>query len=517
MQVKNIDAPSGADYTALSESPTDSVRPFVSAGCGIAGLLVMGAAGWQAYKAARRTWSSGISSIPRDTVNAFVPHTLTSPLSCLPASNSSTPSSFSSSICTSSSLNGLTFAIKDLFNVKGRKTGNGNPRVLDLAAPADKTAAAVSAVLSAGATCVAICACDEFFFSLSGENHHYGTPINVGAPGCIPGGSSSGSAAAVAAGLVDFSLGSDTGGSVRVPASFCGIYGIRPTHGRVSVLGMTPMAPSFDTAGWFARDAVVLSRVGAVLLDPVEMVRSPPIRLLLVSEAWDSAQPEVSATLRTALDKLLLSGYLPTNVEVLSLATQPVIAERIPPGSPALYNWYDMAFRPVQWWEINQEPAELGWLRQHDPNMTCLGPKTRPKMENAARMTEEEAKRGRALCHLIKQTVRDLVQPGTLLCLPSTPVPAIPIGPEHQDLAAFFYKNSLASGVIAGIAGLPQVSVPVACVLDGRPVGLSFIGWAGGDEALLQLVVRLESYTLAPAGPEVGRVQPTLPYNRSAL
>src|SRR5438093_9304209 len=134
----------------------------------------------------------------------------------------------------------LVFGLKDIYDVAGHKTGFGSPDWLATHSPAARTAPSVQVLLDAGADLVGKTHNDELTYSLTGENAHYGTPINVNAPGRIPGGSSSGSAAAVAGGLVDFAVGSDTGGSVRAPASFCGIYGIRPTHGRVSLEAHVP-------------------------------------------------------------------------------------------------------------------------------------------------------------------------------------------------------------------------------------------------------------------------------------
>src|SRR5437763_1879849 len=162
-------------------------------------------------------------------------------------------------------LAGLTGAIKDMYDIIGARTGGGSPEWLATQKPATVYAAAVGDLLDAGATIVGKTVCDEFFYSVSGSNAHYGTPVNVRAPGRLPGGSSSGSAAAVAAGACDFALGSDTGGSVRVPASFCGVYGIRPTHGRVHLAGAMAMAPSFDVAGWFANGPGVFRHLGPVL------------------------------------------------------------------------------------------------------------------------------------------------------------------------------------------------------------------------------------------------------------
>ena len=163
-------------------------------------------------------------------------------------------------------LDGLTFAVKDLIDVAGHRTGCGNPTWLATHPPATVSAICVEQLLAAGARCEGKTITDEIAFSLLGENHHYGTPLNPAAPDRVPGGSSSGSASAVACGLVDFALGTDTGGSVRIPASNCGIWGLRPSHGFISVAGVMPLAPTLDTVGVFARDINVLERAAAVLL-----------------------------------------------------------------------------------------------------------------------------------------------------------------------------------------------------------------------------------------------------------
>jgi amidase len=168
-----------------------------------------------------------------DPVGALVPHTLQEPIAC----NGKGP------------LAGRTFMVKDLFAIEGRKVSNGNPDWYAAASPAEETAPAIRRLLDAGATLTGITICDEFFYSVLGSNVHYGTPMNTHALRHVTGGSSCGSAAAVAAGMCDFALGSDTGGSIRVPGAFCGLYGLRPTHGRIDIADMTPMAPSYDTAG----------------------------------------------------------------------------------------------------------------------------------------------------------------------------------------------------------------------------------------------------------------------------
>ena len=163
-------------------------------------------------------------------------------------------------------LSGMTFAAKDIFDVAGHVTGGGNPDWQRTHGPAESTAPAVQMLLDAGATLVGKTHTDELTRGILGRNPHYGTPVNPAAPGRVPGGSSSGSASAVAGGVVDFALGSDTGGSVRMPSSFCGLYGMRPTHGRISLDGVLPQASIFDTVGWFARNAETFERAGRVLL-----------------------------------------------------------------------------------------------------------------------------------------------------------------------------------------------------------------------------------------------------------
>jgi len=192
----------------------------------------------------------------------------------------------------SGALDGLNFAVKDLFDLAGTVTGCGNPTWAATHFPAVAHAVVVECLLQAGARCVGKTLTDEFAFSLVGENHFYGTPPNPKAPDRVPGGSSCGSASVVAAGLADFALGTDTAGSVRVPAANCGIPGLRPTWGRISVAGVQPLAPSFDTVGFFAGDLEVLARVAGVLL-PSDVAPPPIRRVLMLEQGWNIADPEI--------------------------------------------------------------------------------------------------------------------------------------------------------------------------------------------------------------------------------
>ncbi|MEO7403090.1 MAG: amidase family protein, partial [Burkholderiales bacterium] len=201
--------------------------------------------------------------------SAFVPHDLAAPIHG----------------ALTGPLAGLTCAVKDMYDIAGERASGGSPEWLSTHPPAAKHARAVQQLLDAGATIIGKTLCDELFYSVTGANARYGTPINPRALGRLPGGSSAGSAAAVAAGACDIALGSDTGGSVRIPASLCGVYGIRPTLGRIALEGAMAMAPSFDAPGWFASSAGLLRRVGPVLLSG-SATPGTVSRVLMPTDAW---------------------------------------------------------------------------------------------------------------------------------------------------------------------------------------------------------------------------------------
>ncbi len=212
-------------------------------------------------------------------------------------------------------LDGLSFTAKDVFDIAGTTTGFGQPTWLATHGPAERTAPAVERLLAAGARLAGRAICDELTYSLTGENVYYGTPVNPRCPDRVPGGSSSGSASSVAGGLADLSLGTDCAGSVRLPGSYCGLWAMRPTHGRVPLEGAPPFAPSFDTAGWLARDPDVLERAGRVLLADDAAPMAPP-RLLVARDAFSLLEPRVAEALRPALARVESSLGPAADVEV---------------------------------------------------------------------------------------------------------------------------------------------------------------------------------------------------------
>jgi amidase len=358
-------------------------------------------------------------------------------------------------------LSGLHFAVKDLIDIAGVVTGCGNPDWARTHAPAARHAPVVQRLLAAGARCVGKTVSDELAFSLEGANAHYGTPVNPRCPARLPGGSSSGSAVAVAGGLADFALGTDTGGSVRVPASFCGLYGMRPSHGAVPLDGVMPFAPSYDTVGWFARDARSLARVGAVLLGAP--AAAPPKRLVVARDAFALADPACAEALLTA-------------ARALGADTEAALFG----GEEAL--WCE-AYRVLQGAEIW---SALGpWIEATRPR---FGAAIAARFADAAAIPPDLAAQFAPLRQRIARALEALLPADTALVLPTAPCVALPRDAVGAAIADF-YRRALTLACAAGHAGLPQLSLPLGAVA-GCPVGLSVLGGRFGDAALLALAER---------------------------
>jgi len=365
-------------------------------------------------------------------------------------------------------LSGLTFAAKDLFDVAGHTTGGGNPDWARSNPVPTRHAWAVQRLLDAGATLIGKTITDEVSLGIVGENAFYGTPINSRAPDRVPGGSSSGSAAAVAAGLCDTALGTDTGGSVRVPASFCGLYGIRPTHGRLDVSGMMQQAPSSDTTGWFAHDIATFARVSSVMLDEA-IPTMLPRRLIIAVDAFAFADPEVAAALQPMVERLrALIGDAREEVMAPAGITQWARAQR--------------TLQPSEAWLTFKD-----WIDRDNPRFAfnvarniILGSMIPESERGWARLVRHEA-RGR---------MRYLLPEGTILCLPTTPFPAPERG-EPLSVAGPQRDRLLCLCCHGGLTGVPQVSIPGATV-DGLPVGLSIVGSRDCDSALIAVARALD-------------------------
>ncbi len=365
-------------------------------------------------------------------------------------------------------LAGLTFASKDIFDVAGKVTGGGNPAWAATHAPAEANAWVVQKLLDAGAELAGKTITDELTRGIFGENVHYGTPANPRAPGRVPGGSSSGSAAAVAGELVDFALGSDTGGSVRVPASFCGLYGLRPTHGRIPRGGMLLQAPSYDTIGWFARDPDTFQRVGRVLLASAAEPALPS-QLVIAEDAFALAEPKTGAALTAA-------------VEGLEPMFEAVTTVRLSPTSLTDWSNQQQILQSREAWEAVRE-----WIDRVNPAFSF---EVSDRYVTARSVTDEQVAAAQLCREDIVARMNEVFQGGNkVMCLPTTISPAPPTGQPVSLRHEVRLRNSALTS-IAGNTGRPQISLPLAEV-DGLPVGLSLLGDRGADEALMALARKI--------------------------
>lgn len=357
-------------------------------------------------------------------------------------------------------LSGLTVAVKDLFDVAGTVTGCGNPDWAESHAPAAADAWAVAALSGAGARLLGKAITDEISLGLLGINRHFGTPLNPRAPDRVPGGSSSGSASAVAGGAVDVALGTDSGGSVRVPASFCGLYGLRPTHGRLPVTGMMTQAPSFDTVGYFARDVETFARVGGVLLgEPVG--DAPPAEVLVATDLFALADAPVRAALAPSVDRLD--------------AAVPVRDAALADGDPLDWARHQ---RLLQQGEFHATFRD--WIDRVNPRFSA---EVAGAFASDGQITPGALEAAKTFRAAASDRLDALLDGRRLLCLPTSPILPIRRQARLGEIRSAVHRI-VDLTAIAGLTGLPQVNLPVGAI-GSVPVGLSLIGWRGGDARLL--------------------------------
>ncbi|TBR37930.1 amidase [Marinomonas agarivorans] len=369
----------------------------------------------------------------------------------------------------SNALSGMRLAVKDLFHMAGLPTSAGNPTWLDTHDIPTTTAFCVTQLLDHGAEFVGKTITDELAYSLNGQNIHYGTPYNPITPERLPGGSSSGSAVAVAANLADIGLGTDTGGSIRVPASYQGLFGLRPTHGTIAVEGLVALAPSFDTVGWLTRELSQLELVGEVLLPDTQLpdaqlpnTSSPqPFTHILLAENLLNAC-EQAEQIRTLLD---VNKSTLTDIKTIHMD----------------YEHWQLSelFRLQQGWEIQQQHGE--WLSTANPT---ISPDIQARFDWCKCITQSQYQQAvtktQAFCQWLLPQLEKAI-----LVIPTTPGRAPLLTTSEADLAD--YRLQLMNlTAIAGLAGLPQLHLPV-CDIDGAPCGLSLIGPRHSDKHLIQL------------------------------
>jgi amidase len=379
-------------------------------------------------------------------------------------------------------LDGLRFGVKDLIDLGGYVTGCGNPDWAKTHSPAAVNAVCVDQLLAAGATCIGKTVSDELAFSLDGENFFYGTPLNPRAPDRVPGGSSSGSASAVACGLAEFAIGTDTGGSVRVPASNCGLFGLRPSHGLISVAGVLPFALTFDTVGILATNIDILNRVAACLLASKIPTPESVGTVHVLREAWALCDPEVSQTLAGPLEGI--SRLFGDKLQETSL--RDIDGE---PRDSGFSFWFD-TFCTIQWAEIW---SSLGaWIEAAHP---AFGPRTQNNFELTRTLDRRQigpaSRRREDYCRRLNA----FLGPHDLLCLPTTPALAPIKGTLDDDarksrFEETYYPRTLSLTSIAGLGRLPQVTLPLGNAA-GVPIGLSLLGGYGRDAFLLGVAAQV--------------------------
>lgn len=367
-------------------------------------------------------------------------------------------------------LHGRSFAVKDIIDVAGQTTGAGNPDWYEAYEPAEQHASAVQLLLNAGADMAGKTITEEFAYGLIGENFHYGTPINPRVEGGVPGGSSSGSASVVASEMVDFALGTDTGGSVRVPASFCGLYGIRPSHGRVPLGGILPLAPSLDTCGWFAREAELFRDIGKVLLDWTDC--APPTRVLLAEDAFELADDSVRSALASAI------------AHVAAHLGEPKIVR---PSEMSMLQGY-VAWQSAMQITRGSEAAasHLVWIRASD---AAMGPGFRDRFEAGGSYTRDQIAEAMTRRAIVEGFMAGLLGENTVMLVPAAPSAAPPGSADEAVYDRLRNHNELYN-CTAPLARLPQLSLPLG-ETEAGPVGLGIIAGHGQDEMLLDLAVAL--------------------------
>ncbi|KAG4122567.1 hypothetical protein ERO13_D11G274100v2 [Gossypium hirsutum] len=392
-------------------------------------------------------------------------------------------------------LSGLTFAVKDIFDIEGYVTGFGNPDWARTHSASTSTAPAVMDLLTAGATCLGKTVMDEMAYCMYGVNKHYGTPTNPCAPDRVPGGSSSGSAVAVAAKLVDFSLGTDTGASVRVPASYCGILGFRPSLGAVSTVGVLPMSQSYDTVGWFARDPKILNRIGRVLLHLPDVDPIKPSQIIIAEDCFRLSTIPSDRTVQVlvkSIEKLfgaqcvkhailgdLVKDKVPSLQHFMDKGNEDQVDD-IPPSLAALSS----AMRLLQRYEFKNYHAK--WVTKVNPD---FGPGISERIWDAIKATGENID----FCHSVRTELRAaltaLLGDHGVLALPTTPgePPKVQANPATSDI---FFSRPFSLLSVAGSSGFCQVSIPLGRY-DNVPLAISLVAKHGSDAFLLNLVETL--------------------------
>lgn len=364
-------------------------------------------------------------------------------------------------------LRGESVAVKDVFDVAGFAVGAGNPHFLTESRAATRNAPAVASLLAAGADVRGIAQTDEFAYSIAGQNMHYGTPPNRAALGAIPGGSSSGPAAAVASGHASIGLGTDTAGSIRVPASYQGLWGLRTTHGAVDTAGVLPLAPRFDVVGWLTRTSRLLRAAAVASLESARQVEIAEHVVVPAPPALAPVGADVRSAFDEAVTRLVALGKMaaPEEIEIADL-------------DEAL-----SVFQTVQAAEAWQSHG--AWVSAH---RGALGAAVADRFRYAESVTPDQHTNAIAAVLTFRAELDEALA-GRVLLLPTTPTPAPQLDANAEAIATV-RRGTLTLTCLAGIGGYPSLSIP-ALRVRGAPVGLGLVGPRFADLALVDLGKRL--------------------------
>ncbi|XP_074584735.1 outer envelope protein 64, mitochondrial [Curcuma longa] len=389
-------------------------------------------------------------------------------------------------------LSDLKFAVSDNFEIEGfDAAGYGNPDWKRTHDPASLTAVVVSWLLENGATCVGRTVLDEFAFGVTGENLHYGTPYNPELPSLVPGGSCSGSAVAVAAELVDFALGTDTIGGVRIPSAFCGVFGFRPSHGILSMLGILENSQTLDTIGWFARDPSILHCVGHVLLQASPLVLKRTRRFLLADDCFQLLRVPKQRTvdvLSKAIENLSgyqpckhmnISQYLMTNVLSLKEFTEPT-----PNQGTSILKAVSSAMVSLQRCEFQFNHEE--WFNTVKPR---IGVRISSQVLAAVNSTQDDTKSLYKVRAEMRSALNSLLKDDGILVIPT--VADFPFKRDLRKKLTCEIEDRLHALLsIAGMSGCCQVTVPFG-KYEEYPISISFIAAHGADKFLLNTILEI--------------------------
>ncbi|GEK92171.1 amidase [Alkalibacterium kapii] len=367
-------------------------------------------------------------------------------------------------------LSNYVFAAKDVFKVKGSTWGNGHPDWLRFSEPDDFTASAIMKLLDAGADLVGKTVCDELCYSISGENWHYGSPLNPNDTRRLTGGSSSGSCAATAGGLVDFAIGSDCLGSVRVPASYNGIIGLRPTYERIENDGEAPYCESMDVLGFVASEKQVFQDVADILLEE-DPSKTEFNKLYIIDDAFAAVDKEVEDAFDDVINKI---GDRLGHVEHITLAEE------------GLDYWVRDVFQIVQGYEIWESYG--GFINKYRPRLSP-GPKER--LEKASMISRDIYLEAKKKKEEFKKRMEDLMSDGAVMITPTASSVA-PLKSASLEEINRLRTQSSKLLCISPLAGIPQLTLPLL-EQEEVPLGVTLMSAKNTDRALIDFGLQFMS------------------------